>query len=103
DIAFHVHIREEVHLDLLHTVALAGLAAPALHIEAEAPRLVATHAALRQFGEQVADAVPHAHIGRRVGARRAPDRPLADLDDLVNVLGDPADLAELARLAHCPV
>ena len=35
------HVGQEVHLDAQHAVALARLAAPALHVEREAPRLVA--------------------------------------------------------------
>ena len=39
DIAGDVHVRQEIHLDALQPVALAGLAAAALHVEAEAARL----------------------------------------------------------------
>ena len=39
DVAGHVDVGQEVHLDLDHAVALAGLAAPALDVEAEAPGL----------------------------------------------------------------
>src|SRR3546814_1550973 len=41
DVARHVDVGEEVHLDLDHAVALAGLAASALDVEAEAARAVA--------------------------------------------------------------
>jgi hypothetical protein len=34
DVAGHVHVGQEVHLDLDHAVALAGLAAAAGHVEA---------------------------------------------------------------------
>jgi hypothetical protein len=46
DVAGHVHVRQEVHLHLDHAVALAGLAAPALDVEAEAAGLVAARARL---------------------------------------------------------
>src|SRR6185436_2078687 len=40
-LARHVDVRQEVHLDLDLPVAAAHLAAPALDVEGEAPRLVA--------------------------------------------------------------
>ncbi len=40
-VAGHVDVGQEVHLDLDHALALARLAAPALDVEREAPRLVA--------------------------------------------------------------
>ena len=46
DIAAHPHIGQELHLDALLAVALAGLAAPALDVEREAPRLVAAQLGL---------------------------------------------------------
>ncbi len=38
-IAFHIDVRQEVHLDLDDAIALADLAASALHVEREASRL----------------------------------------------------------------
>jgi hypothetical protein len=55
DVAGHVDIRQEVHLDLDHAVALAGLAAAALDVEAEAARLVAAGARFLGAGEQLAN------------------------------------------------
>src|SRR4029078_9290829 len=46
DIAGHVDIGQEVHLDLDEAVTLAGLAASTLDVEAEAPRVVTTRARL---------------------------------------------------------
>src|SRR5580704_10938843 len=40
DLAGHVDVREEVHLDLDHAVARACLAASARHVEGEAARFV---------------------------------------------------------------
>jgi uncharacterized protein (UPF0261 family) len=45
-VAGHVDVGQEVHLHLHHAVALAGLAAPAGHVEAEAARAVAALAAV---------------------------------------------------------
>src|SRR5690606_11949429 len=75
--------------DLDGTVALARLAAAALDVEGEAARLVAALARLGGAGEQVADVGEDAGVGGGVGARRAADRALVDLDDLVDVLGAP--------------
>ena len=105
DVAGHVHIRQELHLDAQLALSLAGLAAPAVDVEREAPRLVAAHLALGQLGEQLADLVEQAGVGARVGARRAPDGRLVDVDDLVEVLQafDAVVLAraECARRAAC--
>ena len=90
-LARHVHVRQEVHLDLDGAVAVAGLAATALDVEGEAPGLVAAHLGLLGLGEQVADLVEHAGVRRRVGARGTPDRALVHLHELVQVL-QPFDL-----------
>ena len=84
--AGHVHVGQEVHLDLDLPVAATDLAAPALHVEAEAARLVAPRPRLLGLGEQVADHVEQTRVGGGVGARRAPDRRLVDGDDLVELL-----------------
>src|SRR3546814_12083096 len=55
-VAGDVDIRQEVHLDLQHAVALTGLAPPALAVEGEAPRLVSARLRFWQAGEPVADA-----------------------------------------------
>ena len=86
DLARDVDVGQELHLDLDDPVALAVLAAPALDVEAEAARAVAADARLGHAGEQLADRPEQAGVGRRVGARRPPDRALVDLDDLVDVL-----------------
>ena len=86
DLALDVDVGQEVHLDLDDAVALARLAAAALDVEAEAARLVAAHLRLGRLGEHLADLVEDAGVGGRVGARRAADGGLVDLDDLVDVL-----------------
>ncbi len=83
DVARHVDIRQEVHLDLDHAIALAGLAAPALDVEGKAPRAVAARARFRYAGEEFADRCEKPRIRGRVGARRASDRALVDVDHLV--------------------
>src|ERR1035437_5244934 len=54
-LARHVHVGQEVHLDLYLPVPAADLAAPALDVEAEAPGLVAARTGLLGLGEEVAD------------------------------------------------
>ena len=55
DVARHVYVRQEVHLDLDDTVALAGLAPPTFYVERETPRLVAARLRLGQPREPLAD------------------------------------------------
>ena len=86
DVAGHVDVGQEVHLNLHKAVAAAGLAAAALDVEGEAARPVAPGLGLRRGGEKVADVVEEARIGGGVGARRLADGALVDADDLVEVL-----------------
>ena len=51
DLAGHVHIGQEVHLDFHEPVALTGFAPPALHIEREPPRTVPAQFRLREIGK----------------------------------------------------
>src|SRR5439155_11423603 len=74
DFARDVDVGEELHLDLENPLALAVLAAPAFHVEAEAARLVAAQARLGYPGEELADRPEEPRIGRRIGARGAADR-----------------------------
>ena len=85
-LARHVHVGQEVHLDLDLPVAAAHLAAPALDVEREAPRLVAARPRLLGLGEQLADLVEQPDVRGRVRARRAADRRLVDRDDLVELV-----------------
>ena len=86
DLARDVNIRQEVHLDLQQAVAGAGLAAAAANVEREAPGAVAAQLRVLRGGEKAADIVKQAGIRRRIGARRAADGTLVDIDDLVQIL-----------------
>ena len=57
---------------------------PPLTLNEKRPGLVAARLGLRQAGEPFADRREGAGIGRGVGARRAADRRLVDVDDLVD-------------------
>ena len=61
-----VDVGQEVHLDAALTLALAGLAASALHVEGETAGLVAALAGLGQHGEEVAHGGEDAGVGRRI-------------------------------------
>ena len=100
DLARHVDVREELHLDLQDPVALAVLAATALDVEAEAAGLVAADARLGDAGEELADRAEQAGVRRRVRARRPADRALVDLDDLVDVLDAGEAVVRPDRLAR---
>src|SRR5690606_37402356 len=63
DLARHIDVGQEVHLDLDRAVVLAVLAATALDVEAEAPWLVAARLRIRGLGEQRADLVEHTRVG----------------------------------------
>ena len=84
-IARHINIWQEVHLDFEQAVTRAGFASTALDIERETARAVAARLGIRRLGEQIADVVEHTRIGRRVGARRASDGRLVNVDDLIEV------------------
>ncbi len=83
-------VGEEVHLQAVRAVALAGLAPAAGDVEAEPARRVAPGLGLGKLGVEVADLVEQLDIGRRVGARRAADRRLVDVDHLVELI-EPLD------------
>ncbi len=74
DVAGHVHVRQEVHLDLDQAVALAGFAAAAAYVEAEAARRIAARTRFRYLRVQFAQRREQAGVGGRVGARGAADR-----------------------------
>ena len=101
-LARHVHVGQEVHLDLDLPVALARLAAAAADVEREASRLVAAHLRLGRERVELADVVEQLRVGRRVRARRPADRRLVDVDHLVERL-DPLDARVLAGLRAHPV
>src|SRR5437588_1144291 len=97
-----VYVGQEVNLDLDLPVAPAHLAPAALDVEGEATGLVAACPGLRRLGVQVADLVEQSDVGRRVRARRSPDRRLVHGDDLVQLL-DAGDAPVRPRALPGPV
>ena len=98
-VAGDVYVGQEVHFHADLPVAAARLAAPALHVEAEPPRLVAALAGVRGHGEDVADLIEDFGICRRVGARRTPDGRLVDGHDALDGL-HAVDAPDAAWLIH---
>src|SRR5208337_1508949 len=96
DLAGDVNVGQKVHLDANDAVAFARLAAPALDVERKSPRAVTAHARLWQLRKQLADMGEKAGVGRGVRARRASDRALIDVNDLVEML-DALDRLVCAR------
>src|SRR5947209_12401527 len=87
DLARDVNIRKKIHFDAAQTIALAGFAAAAFYVEAEAARAVAAFARFGKHGEELANGGEHASVGGRIGAWGATDRCLVDLDDFVDLIG----------------
>ena len=80
----HLHIRQEAHADGAHALPLAGGAAAIAGVEREARWRIATRARFERIGEQLADGVPHADVGRRARTRRLADRRLIDFEHAVD-------------------
>ena len=83
--AGYVYIGQKVHLDFQDAVAFTGLAPAALDVKGEPARTKPAHFALGQRGEQVADVGEQPGVGCGIGAWRAADGRLIDVDDFVEV------------------
>ena len=101
-LAGHEDVRQEVHLDLQHAVAGAGLTPAAPDVEAEPARAVAPALGLLGGGEQVPDVVEEAGVGGGIGPGRPADGTLVDVHHLVQIL-DPLDPVALAGVDLHPV
>ena len=84
--AGHLDVGHEVELRPDHSFALTLLAAPAFDVEAESPRPVPALDGKGRLGEEIANGVVKADIGRWIGATVPSDRRLIDAHDLVHVL-----------------
>jgi hypothetical protein len=92
-LAGHVNVGQKVHLNLDDTVSAAGFAAAALDVEAEPPFSVSAYLGVGGLGEQLADDGRTHRYSGRVGARRAPDGRLVDVDHLVDQVLNSFDTA----------
>src|SRR5262249_24424673 len=79
-------VGQEVHLEAIRAVAVAGFAAATRDIEAEPARAVSLGIRLREQREQVANLVENLDVSRRVGARCAPDGRLIDIDHFIELV-----------------
>src|SRR6185503_19165777 len=79
-LARDLHVGQEAHLDGLHTLALAPVAAAARGIEREAARGIAADARHLRVRKELADVVEEADVGRGARARGLADRRLVDLE-----------------------
>src|SRR5712692_4305312 len=87
DFAGDVNIGQKIHFDAAQAIALAGLAASAFHVEAEAAGTVAALARFGEHGEKLANGREDAGVGSGIGTRSAADGSLVDLDDFVDLIG----------------
>ena len=85
-LAFHEDVGKEVHLDSTDALSLAGLAASALHVEAESAGFVAADLRFGRHAEQLADFVEDPGVGRGIRSWRSPDGGLIDVHDAVDPL-----------------
>ena len=74
DIAWHVHVRQKVHFDLDHPIALTGFAAASRHVERETTGAVPALACGVGLGHELSDVGKHARVGGGVRARCAANR-----------------------------
>src|ERR1700676_4243905 len=86
DVAQYLNVGQEAHLDALHSLTLAGLAAAAGRIEGKPAGCKPAHARLRGIRVQSADGIPEPDVGCRAGARRLADGTLIDLEDTADFL-----------------
>ena len=87
-VAGDVEVGQEAHLDLLHALALARLAASGLALlKLNRPDFETPLLGLAGAGKDLANLVEDAGVGGRIAARRAADGRLVDLNDLVDLTG----------------
>ena len=86
DIALDIDIRQEIHLNHVHSLTTTGFAAPTLDVETELTHLITTGLGLNGGGEDLPDRIKSAGVRRRVGAGCPADRTLINDDDLVDRL-----------------
>src|SRR5687768_2662211 len=82
-VARYVDVCHENHLDLERPRALALLAAPSNHIEAERPGGVFPLSRERRIREKRPDLIERPDVCHGIGARRATDRTLVDHHNLL--------------------
>ena len=84
DLARHVDIRQEVHLNLDCSVARTRFAAPALNVEREPTGHIAPDFRLFGGSEQLPDVIEHARVRGRVRSGRSADWTLINVHHFVH-------------------
>ena len=79
----YIDIRQEMHFNLYHTVALTILAAAALDIETKTPCFVTANISLGSIGKQFANLRKHTRISCWIRTRRAAYRRLINDDSFI--------------------
>ena len=74
DFAWHINIRQEVHLDSNRAIAGTILAATALYVKAKSSLLISTDLGFGSFGKERTYFVKNAGIGGWVRTRGTADR-----------------------------
>ena len=99
NVALHIDVWQEIHLDDVDTLPPTGLATPPFDIETELPHLITPGLGLHRGGKHLANRIEGAGVGGWIGAGRAPDRALVNDDHLVDRL-DPPQLLQAGRERH---
>ena len=86
DVALDVDVGQKIHLDRLYAGSSAGFATAPFHVERETSGFESADLGVGSRFEQFADIAEDVRIGRRIAARRPPDRRLVDDDQFVDVL-----------------
>ena len=85
-LTFHIDIGQKVHFNFDHPIALTSLATPTFDVKGEPPWFISACLRLRQAREPIADRCECTRIGGRIGARRAANWTLINIDNLVEML-----------------
>src|SRR5262249_61488708 len=86
NIAQHLHIRQEVHLDRLDTLTLARLATPARCVEREPARGITPDPSFSRTFEDTANVIPEPDVRGGTGARCLSNRCLVHFQHAIDVL-----------------
>ena len=83
NLAGHVNIGQEVHLNCDGAIAGTILAAATFNVKAKATLLISTHLGLGSLREKRTDFIEYAGVGRRVRSWRTPDRWLINVHNFI--------------------
>src|SRR5882672_2782139 len=96
DFTHHVNVGQKIHFNAPEAIALAGFAAAAFHVEAEAAGFVTAFARFGKHSEKFADGAEDAGVGGWIRTRRAADSRLVYFNHFVYEF-DAGDFAVRAK------